>query len=150
MPFIILFGFTYWIAKTSVNSQVSDTLSQGIGDFQFLFPRSRGAGLGQRFGHCHRSKCGRGFGRLRMRQRSKIFFNKQKGDRAWVDIWLALDPQGNIISDLSGSTAAGRSIFHPAIVQKSFAEKGHFVSIETVNPDEWPSVFGNWTVPKLE
>ncbi|HLA25870.1 MAG TPA: hypothetical protein VJ028_01770, partial [Patescibacteria group bacterium] len=36
VPFLILFGSTYWIAKTSVNSQVSDTLSRGLETFNFF------------------------------------------------------------------------------------------------------------------
>ncbi|MEK7130464.1 MAG: cache domain-containing protein, partial [Patescibacteria group bacterium] len=144
VPFLILFGFTYWIAKTSVNSQVSDTLSRGLETFNFFSQEAVEQVLASGSAivtdqNVAAALAGRDAATL------KDFFNKQKGDRAWVDIWLALDPQGNIISDLSGSTTAGEAFSHPAIVQKALQKKDIFVSIETVNPDEWPSVFGNWT-----
>lgn len=144
VPFLILFGFTYWIAKTSVNSQVSDTLSRGLETFNFFSQEAVEQVLASGSAivtdqNVAAALAGRDEAAL------KDFFNKQKGDRAWVDIWLALDPQGKIISDLSGSTAAGEVFSHPAIVQKALQKKDIFVSIETVNAEQWPSVFGNWT-----
>ena len=143
VPFLILFGFTYWIAKTSVNSQVSDTLSRGLETFNFFSQEAVEQVLASGSAivtdqNVASALAGRDAAAL------KDFFNKQKGDRAWVDIWLALDPQGKIISDFSGSTVAGAAFSHPAIIQKALQKKDIFVSIETVNPDEWPSVFGNW------
>lgn len=144
VPFLILFGFTYWIAKTSVNSQVNDTLNRGLETFNFFSQEAVEQVLASGSAivtdqNVAAALAGRDAATL------KDFFNKQKGDRAWVDIWLALDTQGKIISDLSGSTTAGEAFSHPAIIQKALQKKDIFVSIETVNSEQWPSVFGNWT-----
>lgn len=144
VPFLILFGFTYWIAKTSVNSQVSDTLSRGLETFNFFSQEAVEQVLASGTAivtdqNVAAALAGRDAATL------KDFFNKQKGDRAWVDIWLALDPQGKIISDLSSNTASGEVFSHPAIIQKALQKKDIFVSVETVIPEQWHSVFGNWT-----
>ena len=134
VPFLILFGSTYWIAKTSVNSQVSDTLSRGLETFNFFSQEAVEQVLASGSAivtdqNVAAALAGRDAAAL------KDFFNKQKGDRAWVDIWLALDPQGRIISDLSGSATAGAAFSQPIIIQKALQKKDIFVSIETVNPD---------------
>src|SRR3989304_4433826 len=92
VPFLILFGSTYWIAKTSVNSHVSDTLSRGLETFNFFSQEAVEQVLASGSAivtdqNVAVALAGRDAAAL------KDFFNKQKGERAWGGIWLALDPQ---------------------------------------------------------
>lgn len=139
IPFVILFVLTFSIAKVGIDSQVNDTLSRGLETFKYFSKEAIEQVLGIKVNEeTTAAFAGKDAAVL------KKFLDEQKGDRSWIDIWLALDSDGKIIASLSNASE-GTVFPRPAMIQKAVKNKTALTADDVVEESEWHSTYGNWS-----
>ncbi len=139
IPFIVLFGLTFGFAKTSIDSQINDTLGRGLETFKYFSKEAIEQVLGIKVDVSIASAfAAKDAGIL------KSFLDEQQGDRSWIDIWLALDADGKIITSLSNAPE-GTLFPRPAIIQKAVKAKKGITADDVVSQDQWYSTYGDWS-----
>lgn len=138
IPFIILFALTFSIAKVGFDNQINDTLSRGLETFKYFSKEAIQQVLGITVDENTKTAlANKDVAAL------KSFLDKQRGDRAWIDIWLALDANGKIISSLS-NVPVGTAFPRPAIIQKAVKSKTALIADDAVEENQWYSTYEAW------